>query len=64
MKGATAAAAGAIAGATVVLTRQAVVDVRTTLILALALVFVWRLKGMEPLLVILAGVAGILMKGL
>src|SRR5439155_659120 len=54
----------AIAGATVVLTRQAVVDVRTALILALALVFVWRLKGMEPLLVILAGAAGILMKGL
>ena len=64
VKGATAAAAGAIAGATVVLTRQAVVDVRTALILALALVFVWRLKGMEPLLVILAGAAGILMKGL
>jgi chromate transporter len=64
VKGATAAAAGAIAGATVVLTRQAIVDVRTALILALALVFVWRLKGMEPLLVILAGAAGILMKGL
>jgi chromate transporter len=64
VKGATAAAAGAIAGATIVLTRQAVVDLRTTLILAFALVFVWRLKGMEPLLVVLAGVAGILMKGL
>jgi len=64
VKGATAAAAGAIAGATVVLTRQAVVDVRTALTLSVALVFVWRLKGMEPLLVILAGAAGILMKGL
>jgi len=64
VKGATAAAAGAIAGATIVLTRQAVVDVRTGVILALALVFVWRLKGMEPLLVVLAGAAGILIKGL
>jgi len=64
VKGATAAAAGAIAGATIVLTRQAVVDVPTVGILAVSLLFVWRLKNKEPILVLLAGVAGLLMKGL
>src|SRR5207253_2724548 len=61
VKGATAAAAGAIAGATIVLTRQAVVDVPTVGILAVSLLFVWRLKNKEPILVLLAGVAGLLM---
>ena len=64
VKGATAAAAGAIAGATIVLTRQAVVDLPTVGILAVSLLFVWRLKNREPILVLLAGVAGLLMKGL
>src|SRR6266511_4050573 len=64
VKGATAAAAGAIGGATIVLTRQAVVDLPTAGILAASLVFVWRLKNKEPILVLLAGAAGLLMKGL
>jgi chromate transporter len=63
VKGATAAAAGAIAGATVVLTRQAVVDVPTAGILIVSLLFVWRLKNKEPILVLLAGLAGLLIKG-
>ena len=63
VKGATAAAAGAIAGATIVLTRQAVVDVRTGAILAGSLVFVWRLKNKEPVLVLLAGAIGLLFRG-
>jgi len=44
VKGATAAAAGAIAGASIVLTREAVVDLPTVGILAVSLLFVWRLK--------------------
>ena len=64
VKGATAAAAGAIAGATIVLTRRAVVDLPTAAILAAGLLFVWRFRNREPVLVLLAAVAGILLKGL
>jgi chromate transporter len=61
VKGATASAAGAILGATVVLTRGAVVDGRTALIAIAALAFVLRFKNKEPVLVLLAGVAGIVL---
>jgi chromate transporter len=64
VKGATAAAAGAIAGATIVLTRETVVDLPTAGILAASLIFVWRFKNREPVLVLLAGAAGLLLKGL
>ena len=63
VKGATAAAAGAIAGATIVLTRGAVVDLRTLGILLVSLVFVWRFKNKEPILVVAAALVGILLKG-
>jgi chromate transporter len=63
VKGATAAAAGAIAGATIVLTRQAVVDLPTGAILAAGLLFVWRFKNREPILVLVAGALGLLLKG-
>ncbi|TMK80983.1 MAG: chromate efflux transporter [Actinobacteria bacterium] len=63
VKGATAAAAGAIAGATIVLTRQAVVDPSTGAILAASLLFVWRFKNREPILVLVAGALGLLLKG-
>jgi chromate transporter len=63
VKGATAAAAGAIGGATIVLTRQAVVDLPTAGTLGASLLFVWRFKNREPILVLLAGAAGILIKG-
>jgi chromate transporter len=59
VRGATAAAAGAIAGATVILAKGAVVDWRTGLIAALALGFVLRFKNREPVLVLLAALAGI-----
>jgi chromate transporter len=59
VKGATASAAGAIAGATIVLTRGAVVDWPTAVIAALALVFVLRTRNREPLLVLLAAIAGL-----
>ncbi len=61
VRGATAAAAGAIAGATVVLAKGAIVDWKTGVIAGLALVFVLRFKNREPILVLLAGLAGILL---
>src|SRR5205085_8213322 len=59
VKGATAAAAGAIAGATIVLAKGAIVDVPTAAVAILALVFVWRFRNREPLLVLLAAAAGL-----
>jgi chromate transporter len=66
VKGATAAAAGAIAGATLVLARQAIADVATGVIALVGLLYLWRLKFRlkEPVLVLAAGVAGILLRGL
>ena len=62
VKGATAAAAGAIGGATIVLTRSAVVDYRTALIAFVALVLLWRFKLREPYIVGLAALAGIALR--
>jgi chromate transporter len=59
VRGATAAAAGAIAGATVVLSKGAIVDWKTAVIAALALGFVLRFKNREPVLVACAAVAGV-----
>ena len=59
VKGATAAAAGAIGGATVVLTRGAVVDWPTAAIAAAALGFVLLFTNKEPILVLLAAIAGL-----
>ena len=61
VKGATAAAAGAIAGATIVLTQQAVVDIPTIAIALVSLVLLWRFKVKEPLIVLLAAVAGLIL---
>ncbi len=65
VKGATAAAAGAIAGATVVLAREAVVDIPTALIAVVSLVCLWRLKLRlkEPALVVAAGLVGLAIRG-
>ena len=59
--GATAAAAGAIAGATVVLTRQAVTDWPTAAIALAALGLLWRFKLPEPLVVVAGAMAGLLL---
>lgn len=59
VRGATAAAAGAIAGATVILAKGAIVDWKTGLIAVAALGFVLRFKNREPVLVLLAALAGI-----
>ncbi|MDP9341968.1 MAG: chromate efflux transporter [Actinomycetota bacterium] len=64
VKGATAAAAGAIAGATIVLTRKAVVDLRTAAVAvgSLALLLALRrFRFKEPLVVVLSGLAGLLL---
>jgi chromate transporter len=61
VRGATAAAAGAIGGATIVLTRQAVIDVRTALIAITSLVLMWRFKIQEPIVVVACGLAGLLL---
>ena len=61
VKGATAAAAGAIGGATVVLTRGAVIDVKTAAIALTALLLLWRFKIKEPYIVLLAGSAGLIL---
>jgi chromate transporter len=63
VRGATAAAAGAIAGATVVLAKGAIVDVETALIALGGLAFVLRFKNREPILVLLAAIAGLVLKG-
>jgi chromate transporter len=62
VRGATAAAAGAIAGATVVLSKGAIVDWKTAAIAVVALGFVLRFKNREPVLVVCAALAGILLR--
>jgi chromate transporter len=66
VKGATAAAAGAIAGATIVLARQAVFDPATLLIALAGLLYLRRVKFRlkEPLLVVAAAADGLLVRGL
>ncbi|MDP9362649.1 MAG: chromate transporter [Chloroflexota bacterium] len=59
--GATAAASGAIAGAVVVLAQRAIIDVPTALIAALSLAVLWRWKVQEPVLVLAAGAAGLVL---
>jgi len=63
-KGATAAAAGAIVGAAVVIATQVLIDVPTVLIFAVAFVVLWRWKVNEPLLVAASAVAGLALFGL
>lgn len=60
--GATAAAGGALCGAVVVLTRQAVTDLATTAIAVVTLALLWRFKKIpEPYVVAAAGALGILL---
>ena len=57
--GATAAATGAIAGAVVVLGQRAIVDLPTAAIALAGLGAIGRFKVAEPVLVVVAGVAGL-----
>ena len=61
--GVTAAAAGAIAGAVVVLGRRALVDPITWIIAVVALVVLWRVRRIpEPLLIVAAGLVGLVVR--
>jgi chromate transporter len=60
VNGVTAAAAGAIAGACVVLGRRAIFDPPTALIALAAFGLLWRFKVPEPLLIAAAGAIGLL----
>jgi chromate transporter len=57
--GVTAAAAGAIAGACVVLARRAIVDVPTLAIAVLVLLVTWRWRVPEPFLIAAAAAVGL-----
>jgi chromate transporter len=59
VKGATAAAAGTIAGATIVLTQQAVRDLAAAAIALVSLALLLRFKIKEPILVLLAAVVSL-----
>jgi chromate transporter len=60
--GVTAAATGAIAGAVIVLGRRAIVDAPTLLMFVAALgVVLWMRRVPEPVLLLAAGVVGVLL---
>jgi chromate transporter len=62
--GVTAAATGAIAGAAFVLGRRAIVDLGTLAIALAALAVAWRFRKVpEPLTILVAGIVGVLLKG-
>jgi chromate transporter len=60
VQGATAAATGAITGSVVVLAQRAVYDVPTGVMALIALGLLWRFKIPEPVIVLAAGILGIL----
>jgi len=61
VKGATSAASGAIAGASVILAQGSIIDMPTLIIGISSLLILWRCKLPEPLLVTGGAVAGLLM---
>ena len=61
VKGATAAASGAIAGATVILGQGSITDVTTVIIGIISLIVLWRWKPPEPLIVAVAALVGMLL---
>jgi chromate transporter len=62
VRGVTAAATGAIAGAAVVLARRSVYDLPTVLICAVSLAVLFRWRIPEPVLIGCAAVAGVLLR--
>jgi chromate transporter len=61
VRGVTAAATGAIAGAVVVLARRSVFDAYTTFICLVTLLVLFRWKVPEPVLIACAAVVGLLL---
>jgi len=62
VRGVTAAATGAIAGAVVVLARRSVYDLPTMLICAVSLAVLFRWKVPEPVLIACAAIAGLALR--
>jgi chromate transporter len=63
--GVSAAATGAIAGATIVLGKRAIYDIPTVIIALIALTLLIKVKKLsEPLLIVSAGVVGVVLSGL
>ena len=63
VKGVTAAATGAIAGAIFIIGRHSIRDPQTVIIFALVAIALWRWKIPEPILVAASGVVGLLISG-
>jgi chromate transporter len=62
VQGVTAAAVGAIAGAAVILSKRALVDVPTVVIAVISFLLLLGFKKMpEPILIVLAGIAGVVL---
>lgn len=61
VQGVTAAATGAIAGAVIVLARRSITDIPTVAIAAVSLGLLLKWKIPEPLLILGAGIAGVLL---
>src|SRR5437660_3941801 len=62
VRGVTAAAAGAIAGAVVVLARRSIYDLPTVVIAVVSLAVLFRWKVPEPVIIAVAAVAGLLVR--
>jgi chromate transporter len=63
VRGVTAAATGAIAGSVVVLARRSIYDWPTLLIALITLAVLFKWKVPEPLVIALAAVAGLILRG-
>ncbi len=63
VRGVTAAATGAIAGSVVVLARRSIYDWPTLLIAVVSLAVLFKWKVPEPLLIAVAAVAGLILRG-
>ena len=64
VQGVTAAAVGAIAGAAYILARRSLIDLPTVLIAVVTfIILTWTKKIPEPLLIVAAGVVGMLFHG-
>jgi chromate transporter len=59
--GATAAATGAITGAVIVLGMRSITDLPTAAIALISFVALWRFKISEPILVVAAGILGLIL---
>ncbi len=61
VKGATSAASGAIAGASVILAQGSIIDVPTAVIAGVSVLLLWKFKIPEPVMIAIAAFAGIIL---